>query len=257
MNYYKTSSDSTGTISFTVSPEKDQNVYLFVESAGIEDVLISVGYEQYSQNTSREYIYDLGMCKAGTPITVEMTVKDDVNSGALNFFVYGLDTDKFVEGYNKLNSGALNIESFTDTEITGTLNAAEDSIIYTSIPYDKGWKVTVDGKEVSENDIVAVGDALLGVRVSAGSHSVKFKYTPRGMVIGLGISVVTALILIAVAVILKKRKKQQPQPVAVASGSVVSDTASTEMSDIGNDSAEETSETSIDKSESTESDETE
>ena len=34
----------------------------------------------------------------------------------------------------------------------------------------------------------------------------KFKYTPRGMVIGLGISVVTALILIAVAVILKKRK---------------------------------------------------
>ena len=144
------------------------------------------------------------MCKAGTPITVEMTVKDDVNSGALNFFVYGLDTDKFVEGYNKLNSGALNIESFTDTEITGTLNAAEDSIIYTSIPYDKGWKVTVDGKEVSENDIVAIGDALLG-----------------------------------------------------ASGSVVSDTASTEMSDIGNDSAEETPEASIDKSESTESDETE
>jgi len=257
MNYYKTSSDSTGTISFTVSPEKDQNVYLFVESAGIEDVLISVGYEQYSQNTSREYVYDLGMCKAGTPITVEMTVKDDVNSGALNFFVYGLDTDKFVEGYNKLNSGALNIESFTDTEITGTLNAAEDSIIYTSIPYDKGWKVTVDGKEVSENDIVAIGDALLGVRVSAGNHSVKFKYTPRGMVIGLGISVVTALILIAVAVLLKKRKKKQPQPVAAASGNVVSATASIEMPEIGNDSAEETPETSIDKPESTESDETE
>lgn len=146
------------------------------------------------------------MCKAGTPITVEMTVKDDVNSGALNFFVYGLDTDKFVEGYNKLNSGALNIESFADTEITGTLNAAEDSIIYTSIPYDKGWKVTVDGKEVSENDIVAIGDALLGVRVSAGNHSVKFKYTPRGMVIGLGISVVTALILVAVAILLKRER---------------------------------------------------
>ncbi|MCI7339615.1 MAG: hypothetical protein MSH46_05200, partial [Oscillospiraceae bacterium] len=93
--------------------------------------------------------------------------------------------------------------------------------------------------------------------VSAGNHSVKFKYTPRGMVIGLGISVVTALILVAVAVLLKKRKKNQPQPVAVTSGSVVSDTASIEMPEIGNDSAEETSETSIDKPESTESDETE
>ena len=81
--------------------------------------------------------------------------------------------------------------------------------------------------------------------------------TPRGMVIGLGISVVTALILIAVAVILKKRKKHQPQPVAVASGSVVPETASMETPEIGNYSAEETSETSIDKPESTESDETE
>lgn len=76
-----------------------------------------------------------------------MTVKDDVNSGALNFFVYGLDTDKFVEGYNKLNSGALNVESFTDTEITGTLNAAEDSIIYTSIPYDKAGKLPLTEKK--------------------------------------------------------------------------------------------------------------
>ena len=41
------------------------------------------------------------------------------------------------------------------------------------------------------------------------------------------------------------------------SGSVVSDTASTETPEIGNDSAEETSEASIDKTESTESDETE
>lgn len=57
------------------------------------------------------------------------------------------------------------------------------------------------------------------------------------MVIGLGISVVTALILVA-AVLLKKRKKKQPQPVAAASGNVVSATASIEMPEIGNDSAE-------------------
>ena len=77
------------------------------------------------------------------------------------------------------------------------------------------------------------------------------------MVIGLGISVVTALILVAVAFLLKKIKKNKPQPVAAARGNVVSDTASIEMPEIGNDSAEETSETSIDKPESTESDETE
>ena len=77
------------------------------------------------------------------------------------------------------------------------------------------------------------------------------------MVIGLGISVVTALDSCRCCDSSEKRKKHQPQPVAVASGSFVSDTASTEISDIGNDFAEETPEASIDKSESTESDETE
>lgn len=231
MNYYKTSADTTGTISFTMSTEKDQNVYLFVESSGIEDVLISVGYEQYSQNTSREYVYDLGVCKAGTPITVEMTVKDDVNSASLNFFAYALDDEKFEEGYEKLNSGALNIDSFTDTEITGTLNASEDGIIYTSIPYDEGWKITLDGKEVAKDDIVAIGDSLLGVKVSAGNHSVKFKYTPRGMMLGLGISAVTALILIAVAVLLKKRKDNRPQPVFAANENLAADTASSDTAE--------------------------
>ena len=255
MNYYKTSADTTGTISFTMSTEKDQNVYLFVESSGIEDVLISVGYEQYSQNTSREYVYDLGVCKAGTPINVEMTVKDDVNSASLNFFAYALDDEKFEEGYEKLNSGALNIDSFTDTEITGTLNASEDGIIYTSIPYDEGWKITLDGKEVAKDDIVAIGDALLGVKVSAGSHSVKFKYTPRGMMLGLGISAVTALILIAVAVLLKKRKDNRPQPVLAASENVAADTASSDTAEA--DSACSSDIATTDESKADESDKTE
>lgn len=255
MNYYKTSADTTGTISFTMSTEKDQNVYLFVESSGIEDVLISVGYEQYSQNTSREYVYDLGVCKAGTPITVEMTVKDDINSASLNFFAYALDDEKFEEGYEKLNSGALNIDSFTDTEITGTLNASEDGIIYTSIPYDDGWKITLDGKEVAKDDIVAIGDALLGVKVSAGNHSVKFKYTPRGMMLGLGISAVTALILIAVAVLLKKRKDNRPQPVLAASENVAADTASSDTAEA--DSACSSDIAATDESKADESDKTE
>lgn len=232
MNYYKTNSDESGNISFTFTCGKTQNVYLFIESAGIEYVTVSVGYNQYSYNTSREYVYDIGECTAGTPITVEMTVKDSTNSSSLNFFAYGLDMDKFEEGYNKLNSGAMTVESFTDTKISGTVTAVEDCVLYTSIPYDKGWSVMIDGKKVSEDDIIAVGDALLGVRLSEGEHTVEFSFTPRGLVVGSVISVCTLLILIAITVLIRKKKKNAPQPVAVAISGEQNDVELIESSDI-------------------------
>lgn len=235
MNYYKTQSDESGTISFTLTPQTTQNVYLFIESSGVEYVTVSIGYNQYSYNTSREYIYDIGECDAGTPITVEMTVKDTSNSASLNFFAYGLDMDKFESGYEKLSSGAMSVESFTDTKITGTVNAAEDCVLYTSIPYDKGWSVTVDGKKVDENDIIAIGDALLGVKVSKGEHTVEFSFTPRGLVIGSLISVCTALILIAIAVLIRKKKKNAPQAVAVPVSVESNDSNSIELSEMTSD----------------------
>lgn len=232
MNYYKTNSDESGNISFTFTCDKTQNVYLFIESAGIEYVTVSVGYNQYSYNTSREYVYDIGECTAGTPITVEMTVKDSTNSSSLNFFAYGLDMDKFEEGYNKLSSGAMTVESFTDTKISGTVTAVEDCVLYTSIPYDKGWSVMIDGKKVSEDDIIAVGDALLGVRLSEGEHTVEFSFMPRGLVVGIVISVCTLLILIAITVLIRKKKKNAPQPVAVAVSGEQNDVELIESSDI-------------------------
>lgn len=239
MNYYKTQSDESGTISFTLTPQTTQNVYLFIESSGVEYVTVSIGYNQYSYNTSREYIYDIGECDAGTPITVEMTVKDTSNSASLNFFAYGLDMDKFESGYKKLSSGAMSVESFTDTKITGTVNAAEDCVLYTSIPYDKGWSVTVDGKKVDENDIIAIGDALLGIKVSKGKHTVEFSFTPRGLVIGSLISVCTALILIAIAVLIRKKKKNAPQAVAVPVSVESNDGNSIELSDMITDDSED------------------
>lgn len=247
MNYYKINSDESGSISFTFTPEVTQNVYLFIESSGVEYVTVSVGYNQYSYDTSREYIYDIGECTAGMPITVEMSIKSSTNSSSLNFFAYGLDMSKFEEGYNKLNTGAMSVESFTDTKITGSVTATEDCVLYTSIPYDKGWSVTVDGKKVSEDDIIAIGDALLGVKITEGEHTVEFSFTPRGLVIGSIISVCTALILIAIAVLIRKKKKNAPQTVTVAISNEQNDVELTEAPDtISDGSSDLTDESFID-----------
>ena len=61
-------------------------------------------------------------------------------------------------------------------------------LIYTTIPYDEGWNVTVDGEAV---EITTACGALLAVDASSlpeGVHTVVFTYMPKCYVIGFAIS---------------------------------------------------------------------
>ena len=58
--------------------------------------------------------------------------------------------------------------SFSDTRITGTVEAAKDCVFYTSIPYDKGWTVKIDGKEIDKDDYISLVEAYLSFNLPAG-----------------------------------------------------------------------------------------
>ena len=45
------------------------------------------------------------------------------------------------------------IDQWSSTYIHGTIRADEDGIMFTSIPYDTGWTVKVDGEKVTPESI--------------------------------------------------------------------------------------------------------
>ena len=103
----------------------------------------------------------------------------------------------------------LNVTSFEETRITGTVSADEDALFFTSIPYDKGWTVKLDGKEIDESDYVALADsAYLSFKLPAGEHTVELSFMPRGLILGAGISAFTVLALIVAAIIFARRRKK-------------------------------------------------
>lgn len=61
--------------------------------------------------------------------------------------VYTLEEERFINAYNILNNGGLDITSHSDTKIKGTVTAQSDSTMLSSIPYDGGWSVYIDGKK--------------------------------------------------------------------------------------------------------------
>ena len=84
--------------------------------------------------------------------------------------------------------------------------------VFTSIPYDEGWKVYVDGKET---EIIKTANSLLAIEISEGTHSLEFKYLPDHFVLGNIIAVSGLLIFVTVTVtdiiIKNKRKKRKAE----------------------------------------------
>lgn len=208
MDYFffeKEDEEMSSDVTVFVNPSKSANYYLYVRSNGIESLEASIGDRIINQYIDDEYyILDLGKCEKDEIFTVTMPIKSDVSADGVYFYLYYLDENNFQEGYNYLKSGSLNIKQFNDTKISGDVNVLEDGYLYTSIPYDRGWNIRIDGKDVDPDDIMVFGNALLGITIKEGYHNVEFSYSPQGLKTGIIISITALFVFIALIVIYKK-----------------------------------------------------
>lgn len=91
-----------------------------------------------------------------------------------------------------------------DNVIQGTIHVKKDGWFITSIPYDKHFKIYIDGKET---EIQKVNTAFLGCKIESGNHEVKIIYYAPGTTTGK----VLSLIGIAgfVLVLVQEKRKQK------------------------------------------------
>ena len=124
--------------------------------------------------------------------------------GVATIKLYSLNEDVVGRYYERIGESVLKIDSFEDRDIKGSVNAAEDGILYMSVPYFKGFKVYVDGKQA---EIVKVGGAMLGVRISAGEHDIHITYRTYGLVLGGILSCIGVLMVLAYVIVSRKRNQ--------------------------------------------------
>lgn len=114
-----------------------------------------------------------------------------------NWFWY-LDEAVYNDAMAKLAQGNFVIdEDYKESHFTGTINVPEGaSTVFTSIPYDEGWNVYVDGKEVK---IEKTLDALVSFDITPGKHTLELRYYSNfhkwGAIISLGGLLLTLLYL--------------------------------------------------------------
>lgn len=209
--YDKRSDELDASATYRIVAPSDGNIYVYFEATGRENKSATINTPSgvITQAMTQNCIFDIGYLTKGQVATINIPV--EANTGTIKFCAYSIDMEIFEKGYNLLAKHQVNITEFDDTYIKGNVNAPIDCLIYTSIPYNSGWDVYVDGKKVEEENIVQLADALLAVKVTEGEHRIEFSYSVPGFKGGLIITLFTSAVVILVLLfneLLRKKKKK-------------------------------------------------
>lgn len=196
----KSDTGSDGKFTAYIDVPEEGQYYVYTGSTRISTISITAEDFSYSYSSSsvQPFTLDLGRQPEGARIMIEYSLTDD-NDAVIDLYTVKIDAEKFDEAYRRIKeNGLMELDSFEETKLTGTITVnGADKLLYTSIPYDESWAVYVDDEYVSHSsgDIVRIGDALMGVRIPSGTHTVTFKYIARGLGLGLRMSAFGLLLL--------------------------------------------------------------
>ena len=97
-------------------------------------------------------------------------------------------------------------EKYKEDDISGTIKTSKnDQLIMTTIPYDKGWQVYVDGKEVETEEVAG---ALVSFRIEdEGEHTLRFKYRSKAYNYGIIITCVCLVGFVFIVIFEKKLRR--------------------------------------------------
>lgn len=189
---------------FTFTADASGDYYVYVTNKKVEEVSAEIGERSLSfDNVDRGYFLELGYLPKGQEVILQS--QTDGNP-AMQAEIWRFDPEAMEEIYQCLSKSPLELSSWTDTGLAGSINTPEGGTMFTSIPYDKGWKIWVDGTAVSGRPVF---DAFLGVDLEPGEHKIRLSYEPQGLKTGAVITGVSVAAVAALAVCgwMKNKKK--------------------------------------------------
>ena len=159
------------------------------------------------------HIVSLGWFEAGEQVEVTIELKDDpITLYTYYDYIWYIDRDTFDAAFTELlNNPQFLVEDYTEDHLIGTIETVNaDQMIQTTIPYDEGWKVYVDGEEV---EIYKTLDALIAFDIDeGGEHTLELKYAPAiyktGMILslsGLGLFLLICVADFVIRLLVRKR----------------------------------------------------
>ena len=92
-----------------------------------------------------------------------------------------------------------------DAVLSGKINVSNDGYLVTSLPYQKGFQVEIDGKKVAYEK---VNTAFVGAKIQKGEHNIRIIYQMPGKYIGILTSILSCVLGSFLFIYKRKRMKK-------------------------------------------------
>ncbi len=136
---------------------------------------------------------------------VELTYTIKKGSEDYKIYLGLLYLNNYPKYMEELNVNLLSAKTNINGHILeGTIDLEEDDYLFTSIAYEEGMKVFVDGQEVKPDILL---DTVIGLNLEKGSHIITIDYIPKGFKTGTVISIIASILSIIYITLLNKKYK--------------------------------------------------
>lgn len=195
-------------IEYTVDIEGTKTLYFdcFDKFSNSLSEKINDSFSIYVNGTKKASKYPTstqnGLLNLGTFTDETVTVKVNVleNVKCRSYGLYTLDDTLLEEQLKNASCANLTVDG---NEISGKLTADKDGHVFVSVPYNKGFKCKVNGKEVKLENIFG---GFIGVPVTEGENDIVISYTSSMFMPSMLITGIAVTLIIIAVIIFRKRK---------------------------------------------------
>ena len=180
------SSNEDAAIQYQIEVPENSQVYLSFTNLHFSNdkqkkVDILVNGEKKTFTTDNVFsFFNLGYTKEKKTFNINVSFPGNSQVSFESPTFYRLDTKTFTEAIQKIKEQPVTVSTSKNKVFTG-YDVKQDTSIFFTIPYDKGWSAYQDGKKI---EIKQAQTGFMKVDVPKGKGTITLSFIPNGFVIG-------------------------------------------------------------------------
>ena len=193
------SSNEDAAIQYQIEVPENSQVYLSFTNLHFSNdkqkkVDILVNEEKKTFTTDNVFsFFNLGYTKEKKTFNIHVSFPGNSQVSFESPTFYRLDTKTFTEAIQKIKEQPVTV-STSKNKVFATYDVQQDTSIFFSIPYDKGWSAYQDGKKI---EIKQAQTGFMKVDIPKGKGTITLSFIPNGFVVG-AICSFTSLLLFGI-----------------------------------------------------------
>ena len=186
------------TISYSIEVPDNSQVYLSMTKLNFSNdkkkqVDIIVNGEKKSFTTDNAFtFFNLGYAEHKQTFDIQIKFPGNAQVSFESPTFYRLDTKKYTEAIRKIKENPVEVSSYKN-KVTVNYKVKNETSIFFTIPYDRGWSAYQNGKKLQ---IQQAQTGFMKIDVPEGEGTITLSFIPKGFVAGASCSLIAIIVFI-------------------------------------------------------------